>query len=1109
MESLDRLWPTVGVVAAEQFETRTRQGSAERHHRSWPPTVAQSTGDVGKQPVEFELHPFDLLPKRLASGTVRLHHLPPAWDLEVGCAAFQRQLEVTVNCDFGQTGVLHEVRVQVHTVVTIKLQLKDALQLRLRRLNHGYVASPEALPVASDQVRIATVETRFACERLRPLQLRRGCSRVHQDHQDPTAGHVVYLNRRYGRRRPVPRERLVKLVASVRKRAAYLINRQDWSSDRQILGESRSCQRPQTASGYETTKKRTTCAMHLSTPFHPSACARSGGQTTHWRYWTTPKSGTTSAARVAPGKQDRYGMSFGQRLRDLRRDRDLSQAQLADKAGCSVNTIRKLESDERRPSRELAIRLATVVELPQPERAEFVRLARRTGSVSNIPAPMTRLIGREDDVAVLRERLLRPEVRLLTLIGPPGVGKTRLAQQVATELRDGFRDGAAFVALSVVRDAPLVVDSIARSLGVRVMASRSIEQTLTEYLRQRQLLLVLDNFEQILSAREHVAALLLAARGLTVVVTSREALDIYGEHIYDVPTLGLPRRAPDGKTRGVQPSPSELLFLERARAARASFAGKAGDEATVAEICLRLEGLPLAIELAASRARTLSPKALLTQLNERLDTLSTGPADLPTRQRSIRGALDWSYQLLDAPERQLFGRMALFTGGANMEAIVAVCGDPSQASPAVSKVLESLADKSLLTVSELGDSARFGMLEVIRDYALEWLIESEGDSKLESLHRAHAAHFAARADGVQRALRGPDQVQWFEHIEADHHNFQAALDWSLQNREADLAGRLAAGLWPFWRARGYFREARRWLEATLDLGALLPVASRAAVLNGAGVMAILHSDYRLAATLLDESRELYQALGDHGGVAFAVSNLGWAAYDRADPEHAEACFEESLRIRRALGDTWGEANSINNLGMIAVSRDDARGAATLFEESAMLFRRVGDLISLAQALSNQGWALQLLGEYARASDLFSESLSLAQRFKDLRGEAHNLSNLAQMALYRGDFARAQDLYTDSLSAFYELDDKRGIAESIEGIAGVAGVLGQPSEAARLFGVAASLRDAVGAPLLAGDRSRYESAVAVAREQLDEAMWTQAWEQGGSVALDEEVARLTR
>ena len=451
-----------------------------------------------------------------------------------------------------------------------------------------------------------------------------------------------------------------------------------------------------------------------------------------------------------------------------------------------------------------------------------------------------------------------------------------------------------------------MVDSIARTLGVRAAASRSIEEALTEHLRQRQLLLVLDNFEQVLAAREHVAALLSAARGLTVLVTSREALDIYGEHVYDVPTLGLPRRTPDGKTYAAQPSPSERLFLERARAARPSFASKPGDQAAVAEICLRLEGLPLAIELAASRARTLTPKALLDQLTERLDTLFSGPVDLPRRQRSMRGALDWSYQLLDAAERQLFGRIAVFAGGAIVEAVASVCGDPSQPETVVSGVIESLADKSLLTRTDVGDSTRFGMLEVIREYALEQMIESEGSSVLEDLHRAHAAHFAALADGAERALRGTDQVQWLDRLEAENPNFRAALAWSLQNREADLAGRLAAGLWPFWRARGYFREARGWLEATLDLGSLLPAASRAAVLNGAGVLAILYSNNQLATTLLDESRELYQALGDLSGVAFALNNLGWAAYDGADPERAEAFFAESLRLRRELGDTWGE-----------------------------------------------------------------------------------------------------------------------------------------------------------------------------------------------------------
>src|SRR5919204_618121 len=416
-------------------------------------------------------------------------------------------------------------------------------------------------------------------------------------------------------------------------------------------------------------------------------------------------------------------MSFGQRLKGLRRDFDLSQAELADQAGCSVNTVRKLESGERRPSRELAMRLAAVFELPQRDRAEFLRLARGSQSLAQpgLPSPMTRLIGREQDIATVRDRLLGPDVRLLTLVGPPGVGKTRLALQVATEVQEKFRDGAAFVALAAIHDASLVLDSAAHVLGVRGTPSRSLEQALMDHLRQRHLLLVLDNFEQVITAREHLPALLSAAAKLKILVTSREALDLYGEHVYGVPTLGLPNRQAPRKGHILQRSSSELLFLERARATRPGFASSPGDQPLVAEICLRLEGLPLAIELAASRAKTMGPARMLAELSRRLDVLSAGPTDFSPRQRSIRGALDWSYELLNDDERRVFERMALFAGSATPDAILSVSGEQSQPE-SVRQAVENLTDKSLLTATEVADMTRLGMLETIREYALERLM---------------------------------------------------------------------------------------------------------------------------------------------------------------------------------------------------------------------------------------------------------------------------------------------------------------------------------------------------------------------------------------------------
>jgi predicted ATPase/DNA-binding XRE family transcriptional regulator len=801
-------------------------------------------------------------------------------------------------------------------------------------------------------------------------------------------------------------------------------------------------------------------------------------------------------------------MSFGQRLRTLRRDLDFSQAELGSRAGCSVNTIRKLESDERKPSRELAARLVDIFALSQRERADFLRLARGTHLATRpvLPSPMTRLIGREADVAGVRERLLSSDVRLLTLVGPPGVGKTRLALQATTELQELFRDGAAFVQLAGVQTATQVVDAIAQALGVRGIGVRPggqaltehlaqqqlrpVSQALTEHLAQQQLLLALDNFEQVLSAREDLPPLLAAAPQLKILITSREPLGLYGEHLYNVPTLGLPASDERGRRVGAR-SASETLFLERARAIRPGFAARQGDEALVAAICVRLEGLPLAIELAASRARSLGPAAMLDELSQRLPLLSAGPADFTPRQRSMRGALDWSYALLDPTERQVFGQLTVFAGGATLDAIIAVRGDEAGA---VRETVHSLADKSLLRLADVAGLARFVMLEVIHEYAVEqWCRESDLAQR-DAIARRHAEYFATRADAAPSGVAGADQMRWLEYLDVEHPNMRGALGWSLAQTEAELAGRLAAGLWPYWRARGLYSEGRRWLDRVLELDAL-PPELRAAALNGAGAAALLQTDYPVAQVQLEAARAAYAALGDRFGEALAINNLGWLARNRRDLDTAQARFDSSLRTRREIGDRWGEAWTLANLGVVALDRLDLATARALLRESAELFRTVGDGRGAFQALHNLGNVLQALGDYAQARTLFARSLDLARGLDDPRGVANSLGDLGLISLYTGDYATAAEQFSDSLSIYARLGDRRNVVTCIEGLAGVAGVSGRPIEAARLFGLAAAQRESLGAPLLAEDQSRYESTLAAAREQLDDDTWRQAWAEG--------------
>jgi predicted ATPase/DNA-binding XRE family transcriptional regulator len=780
-------------------------------------------------------------------------------------------------------------------------------------------------------------------------------------------------------------------------------------------------------------------------------------------------------------------MSFGKRLKELRRGMDLTQAEFAHRVGCSANMLRKLESGERRPSRALAERLAQVLELPAPGRAEFLREARATRATRQpmVPAPLTRLIGREDLLRAVCQSVLRPEVRLLTLAGPPGVGKTRLALQAAIELETAFEQDVAFVALAGVREPALVLDALAAALGVRASATTSLDAALAAHLRQRRVCLVLDNFEQILPARTQVTELLRAAPHLKVIVTSREALSVYGEHVCVVPPLALPQ--PAAKLRR---SPAETLFLERARAVRADFASEPGAERVIAQICIRLEGLPLAIELAASRAKVDSPVELLERLERRLEALSSAPADFSERQRSLRGALDWSYELLDPAQRRVFARLSVFADGGTLDAIGAVCDGAAS--------VEALADKSLLHVEHTAARARFSMLETVREYAQQCLPVGEE----EPLRRRHAAYFADFAERAQHELHGKEQLTWLSQLDREHGNLRTALGWAVRTKNTDLAARLCAALWPFWRARGYFHEGRRWLSAALADVAETAPATRAAVLNGAGVLALFQNDYAASSQLLEASRDLYASVGDRAGLAHAISNLGWLAHDRSDYQTAEQLFNESLDLRRAVGDAWGEAWSHNNLGMVLLEGGDMVGARASFAKSVRLFRRVGDLIGSAQALSNLGWANQELGEYELATQLFTESLALCRRLDDARSAANNLSNLGLMALYAGDYARAHDLFVESLAAFHDLGERRGTAEALEGLAGVAGVAGRAEEAAQLFGCAEMLRESIGAPLLPADRSRYETTLAAAREQVDSARWVAAWNAGRATSLDD-------
>jgi non-specific serine/threonine protein kinase len=695
---------------------------------------------------------------------------------------------------------------------------------------------------------------------------------------------------------------------------------------------------------------------------------------------------------------------------------------------------------------------------------------------NNLPLRQAALLGRERELAAVRELLLRRDVGLITLTGPGGTGKTRLGLRAASEALGWFADGAFVVNLAPISDPGLVLSAIAQTLGVREAAGRPLLGTLVEHLRDKQLLLLLDNFEQVLPAAPLVADLLTACPGLKVLATSRAPLHVSGEQQFPVPPLALPdpRRLPE--RQALARVPAVALFVQRAQAVRPDFTLSGDNAAAVAEVCIRLDGLPLAIELAAARAKVLSPRAILTRLQHRLDLLQGGAQDWPARHQTLRQAIGWSYDLLDEPEQRLFRRLAVFVGGWRLESMVPVVaeGSPSQLSGQLPITLldglASLVDQSLLREPEGAEQGvRFEMLETVRAYALEQL---EASGEAEPLQQRHAAHFLELAELAASELTGPRQGPWLERLEEEHDNLRAALDWSTERGQAELSLRLAGALGRFWEVRGYLSEGQRWLERALTLGASVgpsPTASvLAAALNAAGTLAYISSDYERAAALFQDSLRLQRELGDRSGIATSLHNLARVRFYQGDHERAGALCEESLALRRELADKRGIAMSLNTLGVIARDSGDLASARALYEQSLGLFRELGDR-----------WGIGLL-----------------------------LNNLARVARDLADWTWTAALCAESLALFREVGDRHGLAWVLSNLAIVARIRGDWERVARMFGAAEALAASVGSSSLSlspVERGAYQAAAAAAKAALAPELFAAACAEGRRLPLDRLIA----
>jgi predicted ATPase/DNA-binding CsgD family transcriptional regulator len=761
-------------------------------------------------------------------------------------------------------------------------------------------------------------------------------------------------------------------------------------------------------------------------------------------------------------------------------------------------------------------------------------------SPHNLPAQLTSLVGRTQEVAAVSTLLRRPEVRLLTLTGTGGIGKTRLAVQVGFELLDDFPDGVYFVPLAPISDPALALPAIADALGLREAGDWPLEGRVKRFLRERRLLLVLDNFEQILSAAAVLPEWLAACPHVKVLVTSRAVLHIRGEHEFLVTPLALPdpKHLQPGEGDTLSRTASVTLFVNRAQAIKPDFQITQANAQIIAHICLRLDGLPLAIELAAARIKLLPLQALLARLEHRLHVLISASQDVPIRQQTLRSTLSWSYELLSGEEQHLLRRLAVFVDGCTLEAAEAITGG-ADGGTSVLEGLAALIDKSLLQqVEDRDHEPRYVMLETIREYAWERLSAS---SEAAATQHAHAAYYLALVEQAEPKLTGAEQKHTLERLAREHENLRAALRWFSEDGDTERALRLGGALWWFWWIRGYVSEGQDFLKQVGAAGEEVGPLVRAKALHAAGTLAALQGHFDETERLCAESLRLFKAAGDVRGSIPPLWLLGYISKEQSEYVRARTLSEEGLRLSRHIDHTWGTAYSLENLAAVAFNQGHYQSAQSLVEESVAVSRKTGDTEGVARASWLLGLIIMAQGDLERARTLLSRSLALANEVDDKRNNAYSLVILGYVEIFHSDSDWARSFLDGGLALFRELGDRRGIAWALYGLGWIAlgqnnapaaqklfaeslvglralghrwfmalvlegwaaalAASGLPEQAARFWGAAEGLRQAIDATLPPVVQRMYEPFLTTARTALGGIAFAAAQEEGRLIRLE--------